>query len=61
MKAFALTFGLLLLSSPAPAKDLLVNAGGKDMAVQYSVVNREISEKDRDRGSQKSAIAKVRL
>jgi len=56
MKAFALTFGMLLLSSLAPAKDLLVNAGGKDMTVQYSVVNREISEKDRGRGSQNSAI-----
>ena len=56
MKQLALTLGMLMVSSLAQAKDLLVNIGGKDVTVHYRVLDHEISEKDRDTGSQNSAM-----
>ena len=55
MKQLSLMIGMLLMSSLAQAKDLVVSVGGKDVTVKYNVLNREISEKDRDKGGQNSA------
>jgi hypothetical protein len=56
MKQFSLMIGMLLMSSLAQAKDLVVNVGGKDVTVKYNLLSREISEKDQDKGSQNSAV-----
>jgi hypothetical protein len=54
MKSHWLLIGTLLISSLAQAAEVTVNAGGKDATVQYRVLDREISEKDRNTGSQSS-------
>lgn len=56
MKSYLLLIGILLLSSLAQAADVTVNVGGKDATVQYRVIDREITEKDRNTGSQSSAL-----
>lgn len=56
MRLFALTIGVMLFSSLAQAKELIVNSGGKDVAITYRTLNREIGEKDRGAGSQNSAL-----
>lgn len=55
MKRLVLTFGMLCLFSVARAGEFVVNAGGKDVTVQYRVLNREITEKDLNTGNQASA------
>lgn len=56
MKTILAMIAALSLACVASAADLTVNVGGKDSTVQYRVVDREISEKDRNTGSQGSAI-----
>lgn len=56
MKSYLLLIGMLLISSLAQATDLIVNVDGKDTAVQYRVLEREISERDRNTGSQNGAL-----
>ena len=56
MKLFALTIGVLVMSSLAQAKDLVVDMGGKDVPVQYRALDREITGKDRNAGNQGSAV-----
>ncbi len=56
MKTFALTCAMMLASSLSQAKDLVVNIGGKDIAVPYRILNREIGEQDRKGGGQNSAL-----
>lgn len=55
MKRLALMIGLLTAFSLAQAGDFVVNAGGKDTTVQYRVLNREITDKDRNTGNQGGA------
>ena len=56
MKSHLLVAATLLTSSLAQATDMTINVGGKDNVVQYRVVEREISEKDRNTGSQSSTV-----
>lgn len=56
MKQLSLMIGMLLMSSLAQAKDLVISVGGKDVTVRYNLLNREITEKDRDKGSQNSSM-----
>jgi len=56
MKAGLLLMATLLVSSLAQAADLTVNVGGKDSTVQYRVLDREISDKDRNTGSQSASV-----
>lgn len=56
MKAGLLLIGTILVSLLAQAADLTVNVGGKDTTVQYRVLEREISDKDRNTGSQGGSV-----
>lgn len=56
MKPYLLLICTLLTSTLAQATDLIVNMGGKDTTVQYRVLEREITEKDRNTGSQNGSI-----
>jgi len=56
MKLYLILLGALMTFSLAQAKDLTVNIGGKDAVVQYRALDREISDKDRNTGSQHSPL-----
>jgi hypothetical protein len=55
MKQYLLLIGALMIFSLAQAADLTISVGGKDNTAQYRVLEREISEKDRNTGSQHGA------
>lgn len=56
MKSYFWLIGILMISSLAQAADLTVTVDGKDIAVQHRRLEHEISERDRNTGSQNGSL-----
>ncbi len=48
--------GHTFAADPQPARDLVVQSGGKDIAIKYQPLGREITAADRKAGNQASAL-----
>lgn len=56
MKQHLLPMAMFLAAALTQAADLTVNVDGKDTAVQYRSLEREISDRDRNTGSQDGSL-----
>lgn len=57
MKQIVFCLAMVLMAAMAQARELSVVVDGKEIRMDYIVINHEIGEADRDRGNQESAMA----